>query len=76
MPASHFDVKSITGRPKFIVRHSTLERKPGHGGDKSPAFPLDVLWIAFSIPPGSLSLVKYPVQGGASYTRTREFATN
>jgi hypothetical protein len=23
MPASHFDVKSMTGRPKFIVRHST-----------------------------------------------------
>jgi hypothetical protein len=24
MPASHFDVNSMTGRPKFIVRHSTL----------------------------------------------------
>jgi hypothetical protein len=23
MPASHFDVKPMTGRPKFIVRHST-----------------------------------------------------
>jgi hypothetical protein len=23
MPASHFDVNSMTGRPKFIVRHST-----------------------------------------------------
>jgi hypothetical protein len=23
MPASHFDVKAMTGRPKFIVRHST-----------------------------------------------------
>jgi hypothetical protein len=22
MPASHFDVKPMTGRPKFIVRHS------------------------------------------------------
>jgi hypothetical protein len=22
MPASHFDVKAMTGRPKFIVRHS------------------------------------------------------
>jgi hypothetical protein len=41
--------------------HNTLERKPGHGGDKDPAFPPDVLWVAFSIPPGSLSLVKYPV---------------
>jgi hypothetical protein len=39
--------------------HNTFERKPGHGGDKYPAFP--VLWVAFSIPPGSLSLVKYPV---------------
>jgi hypothetical protein len=41
--------------------HNTLERKPGRGGDKYPAFPPDVLWVAFSIPPGSLSLVKYPV---------------
>jgi hypothetical protein len=24
MPASHFDVNSMTGRPKFIVRHSYL----------------------------------------------------
>jgi hypothetical protein len=24
MPASHFDVNSMTGRPKFIVRHSTF----------------------------------------------------
>jgi hypothetical protein len=24
MPASHFDVNSMTGRPKFIVRHSTV----------------------------------------------------
>jgi hypothetical protein len=23
MPASHFDVNLMTGRPKFIVRHST-----------------------------------------------------
>jgi hypothetical protein len=23
MPASHFDVKPMTARPKFIVRHST-----------------------------------------------------
>jgi hypothetical protein len=23
MPASHFDVNKMTGRPKFIVRHST-----------------------------------------------------
>jgi hypothetical protein len=22
MPASHFDVSAMTGRPKFIVRHS------------------------------------------------------
>jgi hypothetical protein len=28
--------------------HNTLERKPGHGGDKYPAFPPDVLWVAFS----------------------------
>jgi hypothetical protein len=41
--------------------HNTLERKPGHGGDKNPTFPPDVLWAAFSIPPTSLSLVKYPV---------------
>jgi hypothetical protein len=38
-----------------------LERKSGHGGDKYPAFPFDVLLVAFSIPPGSLSLGKYPV---------------
>jgi hypothetical protein len=43
--------------------HNTLERKPGHGGDKYPDFPPDVLWVAFSIPSGSLSLVKYPVFG-------------
>jgi hypothetical protein len=24
MPASHFDVKPMTGRLKFIVRHSTI----------------------------------------------------
>jgi hypothetical protein len=41
--------------------HNTWERKPGHGGDKYPAFPPDVLWVAFSTPPGSLSLVKSPV---------------
>jgi hypothetical protein len=39
--------------------HNTLERKPGHGGDKYTAFLL--MWVAFSIPPGSLALVKYPV---------------
>jgi hypothetical protein len=37
--------------------HNTLKRKPGHGGDKYPAFPPDVLWIAFSIPPDSLSVI-------------------
>jgi hypothetical protein len=26
MPASHFDVKPMTGRPKFIVRHSTYTK--------------------------------------------------
>jgi hypothetical protein len=41
--------------------HNTLERKPGHGGDKYPAFPPNILWVAFSIPPGALSLVKHPV---------------
>jgi hypothetical protein len=37
--------------------HNTLEPKPVHGGDKYPAFPPDVLWVAFSIPPGSLFTV-------------------
>jgi hypothetical protein len=41
--------------------YNTLERKPGHESDKYPAFSPDVLWVAFSITPGSLSLVKYPV---------------
>jgi hypothetical protein len=27
MPASHFDVKLMTGRPKFIVRHSTCDKR-------------------------------------------------
>jgi hypothetical protein len=27
MPALHFDVNSMTGRPKFIVRHSTIAAK-------------------------------------------------
>jgi hypothetical protein len=27
MPASHFDVNSMTGRPKFIVRHSTCRAR-------------------------------------------------
>jgi hypothetical protein len=27
MPASYFDVKPMTGRPKFIVRHSTVADK-------------------------------------------------
>jgi hypothetical protein len=27
MPASHFDVNSMTGRPKFIVRHSTYTKQ-------------------------------------------------
>jgi hypothetical protein len=39
----------------------TIQRKPGHGGDKYSTSPPDVLWVAFSIPSGSLSLVKYPV---------------
>jgi hypothetical protein len=31
MPASHFAVKPMTGRPKFIVRHSTIAgKKVGH----------------------------------------------
>jgi hypothetical protein len=33
MPASHFDVKPMTGRPKFIVRHSQgglYFNRPGH----------------------------------------------
>jgi hypothetical protein len=30
MPASHFDVKPMTGRPKFIVRHSTMPAKKCH----------------------------------------------
>jgi hypothetical protein len=38
--------------------YNILERKPRPGGDKYPAFPPDVLWVAFSIPRGSLSLVK------------------
>jgi hypothetical protein len=40
--------------------HNTWERKPRHGGDKYLASP-DVLWVAFSTPPGSLPLVKSPV---------------
>jgi hypothetical protein len=28
MPASHFDVKPMTGRPKFIVRHTTQLNVP------------------------------------------------
>jgi hypothetical protein len=28
MPASHFDVNSMTGRPKFIVRHSIIYNDP------------------------------------------------
>jgi hypothetical protein len=39
--------------------HNTLKRKPGHGGDNYWTFPPDVLWVAFSVPPGSLSFVKY-----------------
>jgi hypothetical protein len=27
MPALHFDVKPMTGRPKFIVRHSTVAKE-------------------------------------------------
>jgi hypothetical protein len=27
MPASHFDVNSMTGRPKFSLRHSTVTGK-------------------------------------------------
>jgi hypothetical protein len=29
-----------------------LKSKPGHGGDKYTDFAPDVLWVAFSIPPG------------------------
>jgi hypothetical protein len=47
--------------------HKTLERKPGHGAHKYPALPPDVLWVAFSIPPGSLSVVKYPVYHFSRY---------
>jgi hypothetical protein len=49
--------------------HNTLECKPEHGGDKYPAFPPDVLWVAFSIPPGSLSLVKCPVYDKSNSTK-------
>jgi methyl coenzyme M reductase gamma subunit len=41
------------------ITHNTLKRKLGHRGDKYPAVPPDVLWVAFS--PGSLSIVKYTV---------------
>jgi hypothetical protein len=34
--------------------HNTLENKPGYGGENNPP---GVLWVAFSIPPGSLSLL-------------------
>jgi hypothetical protein len=39
--------------------YNILERKLRHGGDKYRAFPPDVLWVAFSIPLGSLSLYYY-----------------
>jgi hypothetical protein len=50
------DLKKYTGyftsdnEPGGIenATHNTLERKPGHGSDKYPAFPPDVLWVAFS----------------------------
>jgi hypothetical protein len=38
--------------------HNTLERKSGHGGDEYPAFPPDVLLVAFSIPPGSFIITR------------------
>jgi hypothetical protein len=50
--------------------HNTLERKPRHDGDKYPGFPSDVLWVAFSIPPDSLSLVKYSVYSNSKFNRT------
>jgi hypothetical protein len=50
------DLKKYTGyftsdnEPGRIenATHNTLERKPGHGGDKYLDFPFDVLWVAFS----------------------------
>jgi hypothetical protein len=38
-----------------------MECRLGHEANKYPAFSPDVLCVAFSIPAGSLSLVKYPV---------------
>jgi hypothetical protein len=44
MPASHFDVKAMTGRPKFIVRHSIICFKI-----KNPP-PVELCWQKKEIP--------------------------
>jgi hypothetical protein len=38
-----------------------LERKAGYDAVNVQLYLPNVLWVAFSIPSGSLSLVKYPV---------------
>jgi hypothetical protein len=43
------------------TRNSSGE-KPGHLPLRCPAFCCNVLWVAFSIPSGSLFLVNHPVQ--------------
>jgi hypothetical protein len=41
--------------------HNTSGGKAGYLSPPCPGLRSNVLWVAFSIPPGSLSLVKYPV---------------
>jgi hypothetical protein len=46
------------------IENATYNTSGGKAGYLSPPCPglrSSVLWVAFSIPPGSISLVKYPV---------------
>jgi hypothetical protein len=45
----------------FILKQYDIKNSQVHFGN--------VLWVAFSIPPGSLSLVKYPALGTDSFIK-------
>jgi hypothetical protein len=48
-------------RPTEMQPTIHLQSKPGYFLRPYPDLLVNVLWVAFSLPPGSLSLVKCPV---------------
>jgi hypothetical protein len=72
MPASHFDVKPMTGRPKFIVRHSTYVRSvliSGLGTKRLTSTLYDIVYLTsrkYALKQGNrigVHFIKYDIQG-------------